>query len=28
VAPSLNVDKDEIDRAVKILDQSFGQLGQ
>jgi 4-aminobutyrate aminotransferase-like enzyme len=28
VAPPLNVDKDEIDRALKVLDQSFGQLGQ
>ena len=28
VAPPLNVDKDEIDQALKVLDQSFGQLGQ
>ena len=28
VAPPLNVDKEEIDRALKILDDSFGQLGQ
>jgi 4-aminobutyrate aminotransferase-like enzyme len=28
VAPSLNVNQDEIDHALKILDQSFGQLGQ
>jgi 4-aminobutyrate aminotransferase-like enzyme len=28
VAPPLNVDKDEIDRALKVLDESFGQLGQ
>jgi len=28
VAPSLNVNKDEIDHALKVLDQSFGQLGQ
>ena len=27
VAPPLNVDKDEIDQALKVLDQSFGQLG-
>jgi 4-aminobutyrate aminotransferase-like enzyme len=28
VAPSLNVNRDEIDHALKILDQSFGRLGQ
>ena len=28
VAPPLNVNKDEVDHALKILDQSFGQLGQ
>jgi len=28
VAPSLNVDKDEIDHALRVLDQSFAQLGQ
>ena len=29
VAPSLNVNKDESrSRALKVLDQSFGQLGQ
>jgi 4-aminobutyrate aminotransferase-like enzyme len=28
VAPSLNVNKDEIDHALKVLDQSFAQLGQ
>ena len=28
VAPPLNVNKDEIDRALRVLDQSFGQLGQ
>jgi 4-aminobutyrate aminotransferase-like enzyme len=28
VAPPLNVDIDEIDRALKVLDDSFGQLGQ
>ena len=28
VAPPLNVNKDEIDRALGDLDQSFGQLGQ
>ncbi|HSK30837.1 MAG TPA: aspartate aminotransferase family protein [Candidatus Limnocylindria bacterium] len=28
VAPPLNVDKDEIDRALKVLGESFGQLGQ
>jgi 4-aminobutyrate aminotransferase-like enzyme len=28
VAPSLNVNKDEIDHALKALDQSFAQLGQ
>jgi len=27
VAPSLNVNKDEIDHALKVLDQSFAQLG-
>jgi 4-aminobutyrate aminotransferase-like enzyme len=28
VAPALNVNKDQIDHALKVLDQSFGQLGQ
>jgi 4-aminobutyrate aminotransferase-like enzyme len=28
VAPPLNVNKDQVDQALKILDQSFGQLGQ
>jgi 4-aminobutyrate aminotransferase-like enzyme len=28
VAPPLNIDKDQIDYALKVLDQSFGQLGQ
>jgi 4-aminobutyrate aminotransferase-like enzyme len=28
VAPSLNVNQDEVDHALKLLDQSFGQLGQ
>jgi 4-aminobutyrate aminotransferase-like enzyme len=28
VAPSLNVNKDEIDHALRVMDQSFGQLGQ
>jgi alanine-glyoxylate transaminase / (R)-3-amino-2-methylpropionate-pyruvate transaminase len=28
VAPPLNVNKDQIDHALKVLDQSFGQLGQ
>jgi 4-aminobutyrate aminotransferase-like enzyme len=28
VAPPLNVNKDQIDSALKVLDQSFGQLGQ
>jgi alanine-glyoxylate transaminase / (R)-3-amino-2-methylpropionate-pyruvate transaminase len=28
VAPPLNVNKDQIDQALKVLDQSFGQLGQ
>jgi 4-aminobutyrate aminotransferase-like enzyme len=28
VAPPLNVNKDEIDRALTVLDQSFAQLGQ
>jgi 4-aminobutyrate aminotransferase-like enzyme len=28
VAPPLNVNKEEIDRALTVLDQSFGQLGQ
>jgi 4-aminobutyrate aminotransferase-like enzyme len=27
VAPSLNVNKDEVDHALRVLDQSFGQLG-
>jgi alanine-glyoxylate transaminase / (R)-3-amino-2-methylpropionate-pyruvate transaminase len=27
IAPSLNVIKDEVDHALKVLDQSFGQLG-
>jgi 4-aminobutyrate aminotransferase-like enzyme len=28
VAPPLNTNKDQIDQALKVLDQSFGQLGQ
>jgi 4-aminobutyrate aminotransferase-like enzyme len=28
VAPPLNVNKDQIDQALKALDQSFSQLGQ
>nr|ART40930.1 L628 [uncultured bacterium] len=28
IAPPLNVSKDQIDQALKALDQSFGQLGQ
>jgi 4-aminobutyrate aminotransferase-like enzyme len=28
VAPALNVNKDQVDHALKVLDQSFGQLGQ
>jgi 4-aminobutyrate aminotransferase-like enzyme len=28
VAPSLNVNQDEVDHALGVLDQSFGQLGQ
>ena len=28
VAPALNVNRDQVDHALKILDQSFGQLGQ
>jgi 4-aminobutyrate aminotransferase-like enzyme len=28
IAPPLNVDGAEIDRALKVLDESFGQLGQ
>jgi 4-aminobutyrate aminotransferase-like enzyme len=28
VAPPLNVNKDQVDQALKALDQSFGQLGQ
>jgi 4-aminobutyrate aminotransferase-like enzyme len=28
VAPPLNVNGDQIDHALKVLDQSFGQLGQ
>ena len=27
IAPSLNVNKDQIDQALRILDQSFGHLG-
>jgi 4-aminobutyrate aminotransferase-like enzyme len=27
VAPALNVNKDEVDHALKVLDQSLGQLG-
>jgi 4-aminobutyrate aminotransferase-like enzyme len=27
VAPSLNVNQDEIDHALRVLDQSFAQLG-
>ena len=28
IAPPLNVNRDQIDQALKVLDQSFGQLGQ
>jgi 4-aminobutyrate aminotransferase-like enzyme len=28
VAPPLNVNKDQVDHALKVLDQSFAQLGQ
>jgi 4-aminobutyrate aminotransferase-like enzyme len=28
VAPALNVNKDQIDQALRVLDQSFSQLGQ
>jgi 4-aminobutyrate aminotransferase-like enzyme len=28
VAPPLNVNQDQIDHALKVLDRSFGQLGQ
>jgi 4-aminobutyrate aminotransferase-like enzyme len=28
VSPSLKVNKGEVDHALKVLDQSFGQLGQ
>jgi len=28
VAPPLNVSKDQVDQALKALDQSFSQLGQ
>ena len=28
VSPALNVNKDQIDQALKVLDQSFAQLGQ
>jgi 4-aminobutyrate aminotransferase-like enzyme len=28
VAPPLNVNKDQVDQALKALDQSFGHLGQ
>ena len=28
VAPPLNVNKEQIDHALKVLDQSFSQLGQ
>ncbi len=28
VAPPLNVNQDQIDRALKVLDRSFGRLGQ
>jgi 4-aminobutyrate aminotransferase-like enzyme len=28
VAPSLNIDKEEVDRALSILDRSFAHLGQ
>jgi 4-aminobutyrate aminotransferase-like enzyme len=28
VAPALNVSTDQIDHALKVLDQSFSQLGQ
>jgi hypothetical protein len=27
VSPALNVNKDQIDHALKLLDQSFSQLG-
>jgi 4-aminobutyrate aminotransferase-like enzyme len=27
VAPALNVNKDEVDHALKVLDQSLSQLG-
>ena len=27
VSPALNVTKDQIDHALKVLDQSFSQLG-
>jgi 4-aminobutyrate aminotransferase-like enzyme len=28
VSPALNVNKDQIDQALKVLDQSFAQMGQ
>jgi 4-aminobutyrate aminotransferase-like enzyme len=28
IAPPLNVSKDQVDHALKVLDQSFAQLGQ
>jgi 4-aminobutyrate aminotransferase-like enzyme len=28
IAPPLNVNKDQVDHALKVLDQSFAQLGQ
>jgi len=28
VSPPLNIDKEEVDRALSILDRSFAQLGQ
>jgi 4-aminobutyrate aminotransferase-like enzyme len=28
IAPPLNVSRDQIDHALKVLDQSFAQLGQ
>jgi 4-aminobutyrate aminotransferase-like enzyme len=28
VSPPLNIDKEEVDQALKILDRSFAQLGQ
>ena len=28
IAPPLNVTKDQVDHALKVLDQSFAQMGQ